>query len=48
MKKLKLKNAESYLQEIETFLKPKPDLEQYQTTPRTAAEILIAIRDVFI
>lgn len=46
MKKLKVKSAESYLQQVETFAKPKADLEQYQTPPRVAAELLILVRDV--
>jgi predicted RNA methylase len=41
IKKLNIKNIEMALQELEAFQKPKVELEQYHTPPRTAAEILV-------
>jgi len=46
MIKLKVKNIEMALQDVEIFEKPKVELEQYHTPPRTAAEILYKIETV--
>jgi predicted RNA methylase len=40
MEKIKLKHLVEYLEDIETFENPKEELEQYQTTPQIAAEML--------
>jgi len=47
MKKLKVKNIESYLEGVDTFEKPNVELEQYQTPPRVAAEILCQMENEF-
>jgi predicted RNA methylase len=39
-RKIKLKHLIEYLEEIETFAEPKEELEQYQTSPKIAAEML--------
>ena len=39
----RIKNLESDLQQISSFISPNVALEQYQTPPRLAAEILFAI-----
>lgn len=44
---MKLKQLESYLQEIEPFEEPKIKLEQYQTSPHLAATILHSNQDDF-
>ncbi|XP_060064801.1 rRNA N6-adenosine-methyltransferase METTL5-like [Ylistrum balloti] len=41
--RLRLKELESYLQDVETFNKPKMLLEQYATTPHIAACVLHTI-----
>ncbi len=46
MIKLKVKNIEMALQELDIFAKPKVELEQYVTDPRTAAEVLFMIEKV--
>ena len=48
IRKLNVKNVEMTLQQLETFGKPKVELEQYHTPPRTAAEILVLIEKVQI
>ena len=48
MKKLKIKNIESYLQGVDSFQKPNIELEQYQTPPRIAAEILSIMENVLL
>ncbi len=45
MEKIKLKQLIEYLEDIETFSEPKVELEQYQTTPQVAAEMLHYISD---
>ena len=46
IKKLNVKHIEMSLQQLDTFTKPKVELEQYHTPPRTAAEILYLIEKV--
>lgn len=36
--KMKLKELESYLQDVEVFALPKVELEQYPTTPHIAGQ----------
>ena len=48
LKKLNVKNIEMALQGLDTFSKPKVELEQYHTLPRTAAELLFLIERVYI
>ncbi|XP_064614253.1 rRNA N6-adenosine-methyltransferase METTL5-like [Liolophura sinensis] len=45
--KLKLKELESYLQDVEVFALPKVELEQYPTTPHIAACMLHTIHETF-
>ena len=42
---LKLKTLESDLQQLDGFISPNVKLEQYQTPPRLAAQILISIHN---
>ena len=44
---MKLKELESYLQQVETFESPKVNLEQYATTPHIAAHMLYTIDRTF-
>jgi len=43
IKKLNVKNIEMFVQQLDSWEKPKVELEQYHTPPRTAAEILYLI-----
>ena len=45
--KMKLKELEGYLQQVDVFEKPKVDLEQYPTTPHIAAHMLYTIDSTF-
>uniref|UniRef100_A0A8C4VFR4 Methyltransferase-like protein 5 n=1 Tax=Falco tinnunculus TaxID=100819 RepID=A0A8C4VFR4_FALTI len=47
MKKLKLKELESCLQQVDTFESPKLLLEQYPTSPHIAARMLYTIHNTF-
>lgn len=47
MARLKLKNLEQYLQQVDTFEQPKVHLEQYATTPHLAACMLYTIQASF-
>uniref|UniRef100_A0A8C0FV18 Methyltransferase-like protein 5 n=1 Tax=Bubo bubo TaxID=30461 RepID=A0A8C0FV18_BUBBB len=47
MKKLKLKELESCLQQVDTFESPKLLLEQYPTRPHIAACMLYTIHNTF-
>ncbi|NXY89534.1 METL5 protein, partial [Alcedo cyanopectus] len=47
MKKLKLKELESSLQQVDTFENPKLLLEQYPTRPHIAARMLYTIHNTF-
>jgi predicted RNA methylase len=40
MERIKLKHLVEYLENIETFENPKEELEQYQTSPQIAGEML--------
>lgn len=40
MERIKLKHLVEYLEDIRTFDNPKEELEQYQTYPQVAAEML--------
>ena len=44
---MKLKELESYLQQVETFESPKVNLEQYATTPHIASHMLYTIDKTF-
>lgn len=46
IKKLNVKHIEMSLQQLDSWTKPKVELEQYHTPPRTAAEILYLIEKV--
>jgi predicted RNA methylase len=45
--KMKLKELESYLQEVDGFPEPKVALEQYPTPPHIAARILYTIEGTY-
>ena len=47
MRKLKLKELESCLQQVDTFESPKLLLEQYPTRPHIAACMLYTIHNTF-
>lgn len=44
---MKLKELESYLQQVDTFESPKVNLEQYATTPHIASHMLYTIDKTF-
>lgn len=44
---MKLKQLESFLQQLETFPAPKVELEQYPTSPHLAAQLLFAAATVY-
>ena len=44
---MRLKELESYLQQVDVFEKPKVELEQYPTTPHIAAHMLYTIDRTF-
>lgn len=44
---MKLKELESYLQQVDVFEKPKIELEQYPTTPHIASHMLYTIDRTF-
>ena len=44
---MRLKELESYLQQVDVFKKPKVELEQYPTTPHIAAHMLYTIDRTF-
>lgn len=44
---MRLKELESYLQQVEVFDKPKVELEQYPTTPHIASHMLYTIDQSF-
>lgn len=44
---MKLKELESRLQQVDTFEKPKLQLEQYITTPEIATQIVFNIDKVY-
>ena len=46
-RKMKLKQLESTLQQIDTFASPKVELEQYATTPHIASHMLYTIDKTF-
>ena len=45
--KMRLKELEGYLQQVDVFENPKVDLEQYPTTPHIAAHMLYTIDSTF-
>ena len=45
--KMRLKELEGHLQQVDVFKKPKIDLEQYPTTPHIAAHMLYTIDNTF-
>lgn len=44
---MRLKELESYLQQVDVFEKPKVELEQYPTTPHIASHMLYTIDKTF-
>ena len=45
--RMRLKELEGYLQQVDVFENPKVDLEQYPTTPHIAAHMLYTIDNTF-
>ena len=46
--RMRLKELEGYLQQVDVFENPKVDLEQYPTTPHIAAHMLYTIDNTLV